>query len=68
MPRIATVRDKSTDQQSGDLHIHLETDNGLVRVVAPLRAWLGAEVDATLEVPDGDLTNPTVSAGIKWPW
>lgn len=68
MPRVATVRGKATDDLTGEPVVYLETDDGLARVVAPLPAWRGAEVDAQLEVPEGDLEHPQVSVGIKWPW
>lgn len=63
MPRIAVVRGKEPDGI-----LLLETDDGVARVVAPLPSWHGAELHAQLEVPDGDLEHPQVSAGIVWPW
>lgn len=66
--RIATVRGKATDELTGESIVYLETNDGLARVVAPLPAWHGAQIEARLEVPDGDLEHPTISARITWPW
>jgi hypothetical protein len=68
--RCAKVAAKTCDIDDEDQEhaLHLETDEGLFRVVVPVHVWHKADLGFELRVPDGDLSQPEVAATITWPW
>jgi hypothetical protein len=46
--------------------LHLVVDEQLVRVEVPIDVASRARIDIEVSVPDGDLTDPRVSTGIRW--
>jgi hypothetical protein len=62
----AEIKLKSWDTGRNEPVLYLMVEEKAVRVVVPHHVWLKADIGMSLQVPEGDLEHPQVSAGIKW--
>ena len=66
--RKATVCGKELRDDGDECYLHLSVDDDVVRVQVPYTVARDIRLYSEIDVPDGDLTRPEVSAGIVWRW